>query len=182
MSKVSELYLQRIKQAIDEQHYSYKEIAEKIGKDYSNFMKILRADPKDKRYFSVEDIINIALLTETNPDYLLGFTDKPVTLIDYEFESSSFFKLALKNSKSVTFFDSCGYGRCVRCQKLGKHVKYKMSALYDIGFNGLYCANCAKILLDELKADPEISDDLEFELASRPDMIPDSRGEAEQDV
>lgn len=91
MSKVSELYLQRIKQAIDEQHYSYKEIAEKIGKDYSNFMKILRADPKDKRYFSVEDIINIAFLTGTNPDYLLGFTDKPAALTDSEFANSSLF-------------------------------------------------------------------------------------------
>lgn len=179
MSKVSELYLQRIKQAIDEQHYSYKEIAEKIGKDYSNFLTILAAGPTDNRHFSVEDIIGIAFLTETDPNYLLGFTDKPLTLTDYVFASSNLFKLALKNSKSVTFFDSCGYGRCARCQQLGKHVKYKMSALYDIGFNGLYCANCAKIFFDELKAYPEISDDLEFKLASRPDVVPDLREEAE---
>ena len=89
------------------------------------------------------------------------------------------------SEKLMIFFDACRYGRCARCQQLGKYVKYKMSALYDlydIGLEGLYCANCAKIIFDELKADPGISDDLEFKLASRPDMIPDSRGEAEQDV
>ena len=68
-------YLSRIRDVIEDSDISKKEIATFIGKDYSNLTKILREDTKDKRYFNVEDIIKICIVTKTDPNYLLGFSE-----------------------------------------------------------------------------------------------------------
>lgn len=65
-------YIKRISDLITDKDISAKKLAEKLNKNYSNTIKTLKGQG---RYFSIDDLITICEITNTSPEYILGFTD-----------------------------------------------------------------------------------------------------------
>ncbi len=71
-------YLDRINERLTDKDITAKNLSEKLEKNYSNILKTLKGN--NGRYFSIEDLIEICKLTNTSPEYILGFTNeiKPI--------------------------------------------------------------------------------------------------------
>ncbi len=66
-------YLDRINERLTDKDITAKNLSEKLEKNYSNILKTLKGNG---RYFSIEDLIEICKLTNTSPEYILGFTNE----------------------------------------------------------------------------------------------------------
>lgn len=65
-------YIKRINDLITDKDISIKDLSLEINKNYSNTVKMLKGEG---RYFSIDDLIIICKITNTSPEYILGFTE-----------------------------------------------------------------------------------------------------------